>query len=174
MKSRWRFRSAAVVLMAGLSLSLGTTGAANASPTPPKPVAADAMSATAKPATVDAACPQPGQRVKQSAYPEVYVVDPDFTLRLIPDATTYFNLWESWGGVVVYDDLVSCYREYVPLFNAHLVKLTTDDPVYICCLLCIRDRYSTSTVSRGTKSETSRWSDRSRSIGLGTTKGGSA
>ncbi|MFC0107615.1 hypothetical protein [Kibdelosporangium aridum] len=117
--------------MAGLSLSLGTTGAANASPTPPKPVAADAMSATAKPATVDAACPQPGQRVKQSAYPEVYVVDPDFTLRLIPDATTYFNLWESWGGVVVYDDLVSCYREYVPLFNAHLVKLTTDDPVYI-------------------------------------------
>ncbi|WP_125726911.1 hypothetical protein [Kibdelosporangium aridum] len=115
--------------MAGLSLSLGITGTASASPTPPKPVAADAMSA--KSATVDAACPQPGQRVKQSAYPEVYVIDPDFKLRLIPDEATYFTLWNSWDGIVVYDDLVSCYPTYIEFFNAHLVKLTTAAPVYI-------------------------------------------
>lgn len=131
MKSRWRFRSAAVVLMAGLSLSLGTTGAANTSPTPPKPVAADAMSATAKSATVDAECPQPGQRVKQSAFAEVYLIDPEFKLRLIPDEATYFNLWDSWDGIVTYDDLVSCYPTYVVLRDAHLAKLTVADPVYI-------------------------------------------
>ncbi|WP_143447070.1 hypothetical protein [Kibdelosporangium aridum] len=117
--------------MAGLSLSLGTTGAANASPTPPKPVAADAMSATAKPATVDADCPQPGQRVKQSAFAEVYLIDPEFTLRLIPDEATYFNLWNSWDGIVTYDNLVRCYPTYVELHNAHLAKLTVADPVYI-------------------------------------------
>ena len=77
-----------------------------------------------------AGCPQPGQRVKTSSSPAIYLVDPDFRLRSIPDAETYFSLWDTWG-YEVRDDVLSCYPNPVPLYDAELVKEPGDPRVYI-------------------------------------------
>ncbi|WP_125728011.1 hypothetical protein [Kibdelosporangium aridum] len=90
------------------------------------PVAAQAATAEAAPA----ACPQPGQRVKTSSSPAIYLVDPDFQLRSIPDEATYFRLWDSWS-YVINDSVLSCFTDPIPLYDAALVKEPGDPRVYI-------------------------------------------
>jgi len=78
-----------------------------------------------------AACPVPGQRVKQSFSPDVYVVGPGFELYRIPNPTVYFSLWDSWSGIIVYDALASCYPFYFELTSGHLAKDPVNPHVYI-------------------------------------------
>jgi hypothetical protein len=130
MKSLRRAGRAGLIFISGLSLIVAVAGNASASPSPAQPVEAVA-GAEPSAAVTPAACPQPGQRVKQSAFPQVYVVDPNYILRLIPNETVYFNLWDSWAGIVIYNDLVACYPTYRSLNNAYLAKLTVSPEVYI-------------------------------------------
>jgi hypothetical protein len=81
-----------------------------------------------------AACPVPGQRVTTPTSPQVYLIDPDFFINLIPNPTVYFNLWDSWSGIATFDDatLIDCFPEgYFTMNNAHLAKTVSDPAVYI-------------------------------------------
>lgn len=101
-----------------------------------RPTSARAVSAKldAWSSAVVAACPQPGQRVKTSTAPEVYLVDPDGGLNHLSDPTVYFNLWDTWDGIAVYDNLFTyCYSpdDYRMMSDAHLAKTSDSPRVYI-------------------------------------------
>ena len=126
-----RVSRAALVLAAGLSLVAATHGTATAGVREPAKATDSREAAHLKKSAVAAACPQPGQRVTVTGSPNVYLVDPDYYLYLIPDETTYFNLWDSWDGILVNDDLANCYEYYYPMNNAHLAGLRGTPNVYV-------------------------------------------
>jgi hypothetical protein len=141
-----RIRSYARALLpfaVGLAL-MATTTAANAAPANAAAARPDAgrtavpiVGTTAGTATGTStrisdinSCPVPGQRVKTSYSPEVYLVDPDWELYYIP-GNVYFNLWDSWSGIVVNNDLPYCYAYAWVLSNAFLTKTASQPQVYI-------------------------------------------
>jgi hypothetical protein len=88
--------------------------------------------ALVKTAAATGACPVPGQRVKTSSSPAIYVVDPDGRLYWIPNPDVYLNLFRTESGVVIYDNLfVDCYAGWGTLINGHLAKKSGDPAIYI-------------------------------------------
>lgn len=78
-----------------------------------------------------AACPVPGQRVKTSSAPAIYVVDPDGRLYWIPSPEVYLNLFRTESGVEIFDNLfVDCYSGWGTLGDGHLAK-GAGDAIYI-------------------------------------------
>ncbi|MFF7388621.1 hypothetical protein ACFZAE_09245 [Streptomyces scabiei] len=105
-----------IAVLSGLLLSLTTAHTVAAAPT-----AAD--------------CRGPGARLKTPSSSAVYLVDPQGTLRHIPDGTVYDRLFDDWNYWTVSDsELSSCWpyppRKY-PLNGAHLVKTGDSAKVYI-------------------------------------------
>jgi hypothetical protein len=77
------------------------------------------------------ACPVPGQRVKTSSSPNIYVVDPDGRLYWIPNPDVYLNLFRTESGVVIFDNLFAdCYAGWGTLSDGHLAK-GSGDAIYI-------------------------------------------
>lgn len=106
-------RRVLLVLFAGLALIASTSAPAHANLEP----------------SLD--CPGPGVRVKTSNDPRVYLVSPNSTLYYIP-GDVYFNLWDSWDGIVIIDYLPSCpYRLGATLTDGHLHKKRDRPEVYI-------------------------------------------
>jgi hypothetical protein len=89
--------------------------------------------ATAAPLAQAAACPEPGQRVKTSWSPRVYLVDPERELLLIQNEENYLKLWDNWNGIRTYDNLLSeCHPGgHDNVLNGHLAKTPNDPRVYI-------------------------------------------
>ena len=137
-----RLRSPARALMlfaVGLAL-IATATAANAAPARPETgrttvaiagTKADAATGNSKRISDLTSCPVPGQRVKTSYSPEVYLVNPNWELYYIANPTVYFNLWDSWNGIIVNDDLPNCYAFAYVLDNAFLAKTASQPEVYI-------------------------------------------
>lgn len=77
------------------------------------------------------ACPVPGQRVKTSASPAIYVVDPDGRLYWIPNPDVYLSLFRTESGVTIFDNLFTdCYGGFGTLSDGHLAK-GSGDAIYI-------------------------------------------
>jgi hypothetical protein len=77
------------------------------------------------------ACPVPGQRVKTSTSPAIYVVDPDGRLYWIPSPEVYLSLFRTESGVVIFDNLFAdCYSGWGTLSDGHLAK-ASGDAIYI-------------------------------------------
>lgn len=97
--------------------------------------AADTTARSGAPAEASAsaaACPVPGQRVKTSSSPRIFVIDPDRYLYWIPNETVYNNVFRTWGGIATFDNLfVDCYRDWATLSNGRLVKTASSPRVYI-------------------------------------------
>jgi hypothetical protein len=78
-----------------------------------------------------AACPVPGQRVKTSSSPAIYVVDPDGRLYWIPSPEVYLNLFRPESGVAIFDNLFAdCYGGWGTLSDGHLAK-GAGDAIYV-------------------------------------------
>ncbi|WP_416979336.1 peptidoglycan-binding domain-containing protein [Streptomyces sp. T028] len=81
-----------------------------------------------------AACPAPGQRFKLAAHNRVYLVGPGSSLYYIPDETVYFNLWDSWDGVVTLSGevFVDCnWPKAYALTGAFLARTGSGARIYI-------------------------------------------
>jgi hypothetical protein len=131
MKAMSRLGRAALVLAVGLSLVVTAQGTANAGVREPVEASGSRGATRAKTAAIAADCPQPGQRVTVTGSPNIYLVDPDNYLYLIPNESTYFSLWDSWDGVTVNDRLADCYQYYYSMDNAHLAGLAGTPNVYV-------------------------------------------
>ncbi|MGW4210400.1 hypothetical protein ACWEIJ_20595 [Lentzea sp. NPDC004789] len=82
-------------------------------------------------AAATGACPVPGQRVKTSSSPAIYVVDPDGRLYWIPSPDVYLSLFRTESGVVIYDNLFAdCYTGWGTLSDGHLAK-GPGDAIYV-------------------------------------------
>lgn len=127
----FRLGRAVLVFAAGLSLVVSAQGTANAGVREPVKASDSRDAAKMKTSAVAAECPQPGQRVTVTGSPNVYLVDPDFYLYLIPNEATYFSLWDSWDGIEINDALADCYEYYYSMNNAYLAGLTGTPNVYI-------------------------------------------
>ncbi|MFS8102797.1 hypothetical protein LFM09_37285 [Lentzea alba] len=76
-------------------------------------------------------CPVPGQRVKTSSSPAIYVVDPDGRLYWIPSPEVYLSLFRPEAGVTIFDNLFAdCYGGFGTLSKGHLAK-ASGDAIYI-------------------------------------------
>ncbi|GGU82716.1 hypothetical protein [Lentzea flava] len=136
MKRTSRLCRVAIALALSLPLVVTTAQVAGAAPAPSASDVAKALDsrsfAAPRPTANAAACPQPGQRVKTSSSPAVYLVDPNYLLNWIPGETEYFNLWNSWSGIATYNNLFTeCYSGYYTMRNAHLAKLSSGPAIYI-------------------------------------------
>lgn len=113
------------------ALVLGAAGVAHAASGPTAPFS---QSHAAPRAAVDPAlCQQPGQRVKTSTAPAIYLIDPDDTANWIPSQSVYFSLWDTWGGVLTVTDatMSNCYAGYYTMTNGHLAMSDTSPRVYV-------------------------------------------
>ncbi|GAA3802983.1 hypothetical protein ACFS5L_40945 [Streptomyces phyllanthi] len=112
------FRKTIVALVAGSFLALAAG---------PSSAASSGNSGAA------AACPSPGWRVKAGNSAKVYVVDPNGELLHIPDPTVYFNLWDSWDGILTIDSslLDSCWPKKWSIGNSRLARRSGDDQIFI-------------------------------------------
>lgn len=135
MNGKFRLGRAAFAAAIGLSLVLGSAVSAAAAPTGStlRPATGQKSLSSVHPTRTAAACPQPGQRVKSTASPNVYVIDPDYLLNHIPSEAVYFNLWDSWAGISTVSEstLVECFGVYYTMNNAHLAKTSSSPAVYI-------------------------------------------
>ncbi|WNV86536.1 hypothetical protein [Umezawaea sp. Da 62-37] len=125
MKAISRLSRALFALAVGVSLTAVTAGTASAEP------GLSAAEGDNAPLRAAAACPQPGQRVKTSTATNVYLVNPERRLLLIPDEATYFALWDSWDGIAVDDRVNECYSHYDIFDGPHLVRQNGGVNVYI-------------------------------------------
>ncbi|PRY34788.1 hypothetical protein [Umezawaea tangerina] len=125
MKAFSRLSRALFALTLGLSFTAVATGTAGADP---ELSTAEGDNAPLRAAAV---CPRPGQRVKTSTAPNVYLVNPERRLLLLPDEATYFALWDSWEGIVVDDRVADCYSHYDIFDGPHLVRQNGGVNVYI-------------------------------------------
>ncbi|MET1074422.1 MAG: hypothetical protein ABWY11_17375 [Umezawaea sp.] len=125
MKAISRLSRALFALAVGVSLTAVATGTAGAEP------GLSTAEGDNAPLRAAAECPQPGQRVKTSTASNVYLVNPERRLLLIPDEATYFALWDSWDGIGIDDRVDQCYSHYDIFDDAHLVRHTGGVNVYI-------------------------------------------
>lgn len=72
----------------------------------------------------------PGQRIKHPDSAAVYLVDGNGKERAIPNETVYFNLFDSWSGIVV-TSTAGCLIDGVTLYGARLIKTANNPSVYI-------------------------------------------
>jgi hypothetical protein len=82
----------------------------------------------------EAPIPRPdlsGARLKSPTNPDVYLVDPEGYLRLIPDPDTYNNLFRDWNGITESTDLNEIARGSDITDGAVLAKASNSDPVYL-------------------------------------------
>lgn len=114
---RLSFSRGAVTLALALSLVAVNAGAASAAP------------AVSEAAGV-AACPGPGSRVKAAGSPAIYLVDPNWRLRWIPNETVYYNLWETMDGIRTID-ISQCFSSFTNLNSAFLIKASNNPRTYI-------------------------------------------
>lgn len=131
-----RVRRVGVLLVAGLFLAVSMVGNAAASGGSPAEGIAleyDKNVDTLRDSAPAAACPVPGQRVKtSSSSAAIYLIDPEYDLNWVPNATVYEDLFDTWNGVLVYSNLFSeCYIGYFTLTNGHLAKTSSSAAVYI-------------------------------------------
>lgn len=114
---RLRLSRGAVTLALALSFVTVTAAAASAAPAVSEAVGV-------------AACPGPGTRVKEAGNPAIYLVDPNWRLRWIPNETVYYNLWETMDGIRTID-IGQCFSSFTNLNHAFLVKPSTSAHTYI-------------------------------------------
>ncbi|MDN3023982.1 helix-turn-helix transcriptional regulator [Streptomyces sp. S.PB5] len=79
-------------------------------------------------------CPRPGQRLKTPTHQRVYLVGPGGSLYFVPNATIYFNLWDTWDAVTVVDDGVfaECgWAAAYELTDAFLARTAGGTEVYV-------------------------------------------
>jgi hypothetical protein len=138
MKLAYRLCGAIVATVAGLSISLTAATPAGASAgdgegAKPRTLTKWDAATIARSSTVGlTACPVQGDRVKSSDGDEVYLIGTFDEVFLIPNATVYLQLWDSWSGVKVNDGLPFCFPGgYYELTNGHLLKSFTDPKVYL-------------------------------------------
>jgi hypothetical protein len=136
MKAVYRIGMSVLSFMVGLSLVVSAAETASATPgfTEAKVSKLAARQLATTRTSAIQACPVPGQRVKTSTSPNVYLIDPDDFINWIPSATDYFNLWDSWDGISVVSDsvLIDCFPEgFFTMSNVHLAKTPNAASVYI-------------------------------------------
>jgi hypothetical protein len=118
------------VIMFATVLALAVTTAGTGSSAPDVSHSKDTASAV----TTAAACPQSGERVMAPGSSFIFLIDPGGFINWIPSEVEYFNLWDSYDGIVVYDNLFTECYEWADVFtfnDAHLAKAGTLPEVYI-------------------------------------------
>lgn len=79
-------------------------------------------------------CPAPGQRFKTPTHQRVYLVGPGGNLYYIPNATIYFNLWDTWDAVTIVNGSVFADCDWPTaheLADAFLTRTSSSAQVYI-------------------------------------------